>query len=314
MEAATGATTAAGPMQYADRYNRVENWATNDNAVVNIYAKWTPNPYRVSFNANGGMLWYNDTSTVYFDSPYGALPTPKLANHSFTGWTNNAGDHVTSTTILKQFANHTLYASWYDITANPTTVPDECLAIDGTTTNLVKSPPPVNGIVNLNNLVDSNGAPIALTDIGKMAFAATDYFTFTDLIFPDNYSGVVEEMVCAYNPHLQNVSFGDTPLELGVSAFARCTGLTSVEFPTIVHIGHMAFYGCKSLEMVYFGGAAPTVANFGEYVFAGTGGSNKVLKIYYSDPGAAAAFDALKTNEGYLRGEDGGTVEVIYLP
>ena len=77
------------------------------------YAKFVPNNYTVSFNANGGTVGTSSKSVTY-DAAYGTLPTPTRDGFTFTGWYTAAsgGNLVTASTIMTTASNHTLYAHW----------------------------------------------------------------------------------------------------------------------------------------------------------------------------------------------------------
>lgn len=99
-----------------------EGWYTEDGAkitedsdvikksAITFYAKWTPNIYTVTFNANGGDV-NTSSKKVTFDEKYGTLPIPTRTNHKFVGWKNN-GNTVTEDTIYKETGNTTLVAEW----------------------------------------------------------------------------------------------------------------------------------------------------------------------------------------------------------
>lgn len=56
-----------------------------------LTAKWKPNTYQVTFNANGGSVSPSN-KTVTYNSTYGALPTPTRTNYIFDGWSNDMFD------------------------------------------------------------------------------------------------------------------------------------------------------------------------------------------------------------------------------
>ncbi len=93
------------------------------NKTYTFYAKFVPNNYTVSFNANGGTVGTGSKSVTY-DAAYGTLPTPTRDGFTFTGWYTAAsgGNQVTASTIMTTAGNHTLYAHWtensYYITFN----------------------------------------------------------------------------------------------------------------------------------------------------------------------------------------------------
>ena len=95
-----------------------------DGETVVLHAKWTPNTYAVTFNANGGEV-SPSTKNVTYDATYGTLPTPTRTGYSFDGWFTEAssGSEVKSTTKVSITAPQTLYAHWtadeYTITYHP---------------------------------------------------------------------------------------------------------------------------------------------------------------------------------------------------
>ncbi len=78
-----------------------------------LYARWTANVYTVSFDGNGGSV-ATKSQKVTYDRAYQNLPTPKKTGYTFLGWYTGktSGVKVVNTTILKNTANHILYARW----------------------------------------------------------------------------------------------------------------------------------------------------------------------------------------------------------
>ena len=78
-----------------------------------LYAKWTYDPYTVTFNANGGSVSPTSQDALY-GGPYGPLPTPTRTGYTFNGWYTSAsgGTKVTAETNVLVAGNHTLYAQW----------------------------------------------------------------------------------------------------------------------------------------------------------------------------------------------------------
>jgi len=86
---------------------------SSGNASVNVYAIWTINSYKVTYNANGGSVSPTSKSANYNTSV--TLPTPTRSGYTFNGWytassggtkIGNAGASYTVT------GNITLYAQW----------------------------------------------------------------------------------------------------------------------------------------------------------------------------------------------------------
>lgn len=80
-----------------------------------LYAHWTIRIIIVTF-----YEVYGSTSTkeVYYDKPYGTLPTPSRIGYTFTGWYTDEkeGTKISESTIVKNEVGHILYAHWTPIT------------------------------------------------------------------------------------------------------------------------------------------------------------------------------------------------------
>lgn len=83
------------------------------NSAATLYAQWTANTYKVTFNANGGTT-STASKNVTYDSTYGTLPTPTKDGHTFKGWYTSAsgGTQITSSTKVSITSAQTLYAQW----------------------------------------------------------------------------------------------------------------------------------------------------------------------------------------------------------
>lgn len=91
------------------------DFATVINADRTLYAKWTPIPYTVTFNRNGGDADASPASlTVNYGSSAGSLPAaPTRAGHTFFGWNtapNGSGTPFLTSTVV--WGDVTLYAQW----------------------------------------------------------------------------------------------------------------------------------------------------------------------------------------------------------
>lgn len=108
------ATSANGAVVYQDKES-IKNLANTSGAIVNLYAKWAPGLYVVTFEYNGATGG-NSTATksVTFDAPYGTLPAPTKAGSSFAGWylESTFATQVRTEAVVSQSSNHTLYARW----------------------------------------------------------------------------------------------------------------------------------------------------------------------------------------------------------
>lgn len=78
-----------------------------------LYARWTPNTYTVTFNANGGAP-STASCVVTYDSAYGTLPTVTREGYYFKGWFTEAagGTEINADSKVTIAADHTLSAQW----------------------------------------------------------------------------------------------------------------------------------------------------------------------------------------------------------
>lgn len=83
------------------------------NAAATLYAQWTANTYKVTFNANGGST-STASKNVTYASTYGTLPTPTRTGYTFAGWftATSGGSQVTASTKVSITSAQTLYARW----------------------------------------------------------------------------------------------------------------------------------------------------------------------------------------------------------
>ena len=80
---------------------------------LNLYAHWSPIPFLVKFNPNGGSLSTTEI-TGYCNQALGDLPTPTRTDYSFDGWftEESGGTQINSETVLNRTENLQLYAHW----------------------------------------------------------------------------------------------------------------------------------------------------------------------------------------------------------
>jgi uncharacterized repeat protein (TIGR02543 family) len=88
-----------------------------------LYARWAPREYLLTFDAGGGIVPVA-TQTKRFENVYGLaadgttpenLPIPVRSDYSFAGWwttQDQAGQHITNTSLVTIPSAHTLYARW----------------------------------------------------------------------------------------------------------------------------------------------------------------------------------------------------------
>ncbi len=85
------------------------------NASVTLYAKWTPNNYTVSYNANGGSGAPSSQTKTYGVNLTLSSTKPTRTGYTFNGWNTNAsgtGTNYASGGTYTANASVTLYAKW----------------------------------------------------------------------------------------------------------------------------------------------------------------------------------------------------------
>ena len=73
-------------------------------------ANWTSNPYKVSLNANGGVV-EEDYIMISYNSLYGTIPTPSRVGYTFEGWYYN-NTLITEDSLQNKEFDHELVAKW----------------------------------------------------------------------------------------------------------------------------------------------------------------------------------------------------------
>ena len=77
-----------------------------------LYAKWTANTYKITFNVNEGEELENNTKNVVYAEKYGELPTPKRAGYTFLGWYNSVSERITAESVVSITSDSILTAKW----------------------------------------------------------------------------------------------------------------------------------------------------------------------------------------------------------
>ncbi|HJA63200.1 MAG TPA: discoidin domain-containing protein, partial [Candidatus Intestinimonas stercoravium] len=83
---------------------------------VTITAVYTAQTYTVTLDVNGGDPLEEDTITVTYGQPYGALPIPTTQEEGklFDGWRDASGALIAADTLVTATSDHTLTAAWRD--------------------------------------------------------------------------------------------------------------------------------------------------------------------------------------------------------
>ena len=99
-------------------------WTHRNDGVktVPLYAKFTPNSYRLTINANGGTCSTGSIAAVVYNNTVN-VANPTRTGYTFTGWSvSGAGSSISGTTFKMGHANATLTANWkinrYTVTIN----------------------------------------------------------------------------------------------------------------------------------------------------------------------------------------------------
>ena len=98
--------------KYADEAD-VTNLSYTDGDTITLYAQWSANPYKLTFDANKGSC-SEASRMVKYDSTYGVLPTATRIGYTFDGWytLENNGVKVTKDTVMQSVHGETVYAYW----------------------------------------------------------------------------------------------------------------------------------------------------------------------------------------------------------
>lgn len=89
---------------------------------LELFAKWTPASYQITFDSEDGSFCSPITAT--YKQKVGVMPVPTLAGHKFLGWYTSADDKtekgikIENTTEFDFTENITLYARWEKMTYN----------------------------------------------------------------------------------------------------------------------------------------------------------------------------------------------------
>ena len=113
------ATSAGGDVAYTDGQS-VSNLSSTQDAVVDLYAKWTAKTITITWDPNGAGATVSPTSSSYtYDGDAVEVPTPTRSLHAFDGWYTDAsgGTQITEVGITnKPTADVTYYAHWRALT------------------------------------------------------------------------------------------------------------------------------------------------------------------------------------------------------
>jgi len=138
---------------------------------VTVYAKWTPNPYTITFNTNGGSAITPITQDYMTEVVAPAAPT--RGSYVFAGWFSDVELTQAYTFATMPAENITVYAKWTINYALEITIPQALALTNGT--DMI-----VSGIIT--NVI---GRSLFLTD-GTNAFYAYNVGPYDEDLIPGN--------------------------------------------------------------------------------------------------------------------------------
>ena len=112
------AATGENNISYGDKK---WNLTAANNGVVDLYAHWTENAYKINFDYNKPSNASNEMQNnqlkekeVKYNNSIGTLPTPTLVGWAFAGWytSPNGGNKYDSNTKYLNTGDTTVYAHW----------------------------------------------------------------------------------------------------------------------------------------------------------------------------------------------------------
>ena len=257
--------------------------ATVVSADMVCVAQWQAKSFTVTFSANGGTVTPT-SKPVTFDSTYGELPTPELANYTFAGWYTDTvtGVKVTADTVVSITADLVLYArwvnsavsAWIDTSKEPNVtwyyrmMPEgdgvelynagSCV-VSPVQTGEVEIPKTIEGypVVRIGDYAFSGCVamtgvtiPFTVTSIGKYAFTGCG---FDYLLTIPGLVKTIEMGAFLGCESLKYLAVGASVEEMGDAVFENCTSLQSVAWydTPLKSLAPDTFNGCTSLATTF---------------------------------------------------------------
>jgi uncharacterized repeat protein (TIGR02543 family) len=212
-----------------EAYAETTRYTANGNIL--LYAQWTANSYRLSFDTQSENTVAD--LTVTYNSAVGELPYVSSSGYTFDGWftgIDGSGIEYTSTTVHNIAGNTTLYAKWsansytlefnanYAGSVNPA---DQRVTYDRTVTALPEVTRPGYVFKEWNTLQDGSGARYTVATVYTVAGNTVLYAQWTadtyTVSFEVNCPGSITK---PENPSPQNIVYGTAVGTLPVPARA----------------------------------------------------------------------------------------------
>ena len=216
----------------------------------------------LTFDPNGDGAEVDPTEKrIYFNQPYGDLPTPTRTGYGFTGWFTEAtgGTQVTETDVVTVLANQTLYAHW-DATAYNVSWEDGVgytVTVNRTSSPYADAP---TGMLN-------NGDVIYHGDVLEVTYTATTGYTI-------NEKGITSVTVA------DNVTASDIYCEATVNQYTATwdsgTGYTIQVTRSSSPLANAATGTLNSGATVYYGDVLSITYTEGDYYSIKTNGKTSI--------------------------------------
>ena len=162
----------------ADFNTPISSISATEKGDITIYAKWIPDDFTVTFDANGG-LFNNGNSTYSDEIPYGSkilesVPSsnPQRSGYNFAGWVDADGNELTDSDVMTE-KGFTAYASWeakdyklsFDLTGGEGNIPSvDVKCGDKISSNLPSEEPTKTGYA-FAGWVKADGSELTDSDV-----------------------------------------------------------------------------------------------------------------------------------------------------
>ena len=246
----------------------------------NLYAKWTPTEYQITYFLYGGENNEGNPASYNIETPEITLLPATRAGYAFDGWYADS-EFGTQITVIEHGSHggKQIYAKWiygsegliyeqagseYKVVgcngnAREVAVPDVWKGLPVTAiekgvfencTNLEKLTLPFVGAAKEGEQ-NTHFGYIFGADTYENNSTAVPSSLKTVVLTGGSVIGAYAFINCK---SIENLTLPDELTAIGVIAFTGCTSLKGIEIPaSVTQIGGGAFYGCTGLESLIFG-------------------------------------------------------------